>query len=107
MMKIGDLIKRKVRMKTLTKGVIIDFATAQPMEYANIAVYNRKDSSLVSGGITNRNGEFEVKGIVFGDYYLEANFIGFQKSRIANSKLDNSSTLIDFKNIRLSKETHA
>jgi len=24
-MKVGDLINRKVRMKTLTKGVIIDF----------------------------------------------------------------------------------
>lgn len=89
------------------KGVIIDFGTTKPMEYANIAVYNRIDSSLVSGGITNQNGEFEVKGITFGDYYLEANFIGFQKTRVANIKLDKESPLFDSGNIKLNPSTLA
>ena len=61
------------------KGVIVDENTDQPMEYANVAVYNAADSSLVTGGITDEKGEFEIKGINFGDYYLVANFIGFNK----------------------------
>ena len=49
------------------------------MEYANVAVYDQQDSTLVSGGITDDKGEFEITGMSYGDYYLEANFIGFVK----------------------------
>jgi len=53
-----------------------------PMEYANVALYNRADSSLITGTVTNAEGKFVLKEIPFGQYYLEANFIGFRKKRI-------------------------
>ena len=39
-------------------GVIIDVLSQQPMEYANIAIYNKTDSTLVTGGITDEKGQF-------------------------------------------------
>ena len=60
------------------RGIIIDQATGQAMEYANIAIYNSADSSLVTGGITRNNGEFEIKGMPLGEYYIEAHFVGFE-----------------------------
>lgn len=88
------------------RGVIIDKATNNPMEYANIAVYNKVDSLLVSGGITNQKGEFEIKNITYGNYYVEANFIGFEKSIIVDITLDKSAPLFNSGNIKLSPAAH-
>lgn len=84
------------------KGIIIDNATNKPMEYANIAVYDKTDSLLVSGGITNINGEFEIRNITYGDYYIEANFIGFEKTIVVDITLDKSAPLFNSGNIKLS-----
>ncbi|QGY45005.1 TonB-dependent receptor [Maribellus comscasis] len=83
------------------KGAIIDETTGQPMEYANVAVYNTKDSTLVNGGITNENGQFEIKGINYGEYYLEANFIGFEKTNIDEVILNENTPLFNSGNIEL------
>ncbi|MFH0999694.1 MAG: TonB-dependent receptor, partial [Bacteroidota bacterium] len=86
----------------IIKGLIIDVATDQPMEYANVAIYNKVDSSLISGGITNQKGEFEINGMTYGEYYLEANFIGFDKSKVVNINLDRENPLFDAGSIILS-----
>ena len=53
-----------------------------PMEYANVALYARADSSLVTGTLTNTEGIFMLEEIPFGQYYLEIDFMGFRKQRI-------------------------
>lgn len=63
-------------------GIVFDNKSEAPMQFANIAIYNITDSALITGGITNEKGEFEIRDIEFGDYFLEANFIGFEKSII-------------------------
>ncbi|MBN2774828.1 MAG: TonB-dependent receptor, partial [Prolixibacteraceae bacterium] len=68
----------------IIKGTIIDNSTRQPMEFANIAVYSKSDSALITGGISGPEGSFEINGIALGEYYLEANFVGYQKTSINN-----------------------
>lgn len=84
------------------KGVIIDKTSGQAMEYANVAIYNKEDSSLVTGGITGTKGEFEIKGMPLGEYYLEAHFIGFEKSKVTDIVIDKESPLFNSGNIILS-----
>ncbi|HYQ56289.1 MAG TPA: carboxypeptidase-like regulatory domain-containing protein, partial [Draconibacterium sp.] len=72
------------------KGTIIDKDSELPMEFANIAVYTKEDSALITGTITNENGEFEIADVSFGDYYLEANFIGFNKTNVSGITLNQS-----------------
>ena len=84
------------------RGVIVDKATGQAMEYANIAIYNKADSMLVTGGITKENGEFEIRGMPLGEYYLEAHFIGFEKSKVTNIVIDKESPLFNSGSIKLS-----
>lgn len=55
-----------------------------PMEYVNVALYKRVDSSLVTGTVTNAEGKFVLKEIPFGQYHLEVDFIGFKKQRISD-----------------------
>ena len=83
------------------KGVIVDEKTDQPMEYANVAVYDQQDSTLVSGGITDSEGEFEITGMSYGDYYLQANFIGFIKKEIPDIELSKNNPLFDSGKIEL------
>lgn len=89
----------------IIKGVIIDVQTDEPMEYANVAIYNSADSSLVTGGITNQAGKFEITGVDFGDYYLEAKFIGFNKTGISDINIDKENPTFDSGNILLKPST--
>lgn len=84
------------------KGEIIEESTGNAMEYANVAIYNVTDSSLVTGGITNENGEFEIKGVRMGEYFLEAQFIGFEKSKVEDIILDKENPSFNLGKIKLS-----
>ncbi len=84
------------------KGEIIEESTGNAMEYANVAIYNVTDSSLVTGGITNEKGEFEIKGMQMGEYYLEAQFIGFEKLKVDEIILDKENPSFNSGKIKLS-----
>ena len=88
-------------------GIVVDQATDTPMEFANIAVYNQKDSSLVTGGITNEEGQFEIGNINYGEYYLEANFIGFNKTDVAGIVLNRDNKVHNLGEITLSSSAVA
>jgi len=83
------------------KGKIFDAETKTPMEYANVAVYRKQDSKLVTGSIANATGAFEVTDLPLGTYYVEANFIGFEKVTINDVKIVPSSTSVDMGTIEL------
>lgn len=88
-------------------GTIVEKNTENPMEFANIAVYKRTDSTLVTGGITNEKGEFEIADISYGDYYIEANFIGFDKTNVVDITLDRDNRVHDVGAINLNASTVA
>ena len=83
------------------RGAIIEESTGQALEYANVAIYNQLDSSLVTGGITNDKGQFEIKGMQMGEYYLEAQFIGFNKSKVDDIILAKENPSFSAGNIKL------
>ncbi len=80
---------------TKISGIIIDEATQSPLEFANVAVYSESDSSLISGGITNEKGRFEITGTGYGAFYLEANFIGYEKSDVKNIVIEQGNSVVD------------
>jgi outer membrane receptor protein involved in Fe transport len=61
------------------KGRIVDQNLKRPIEYTNVVLYKSGDSSMVTGTITNENGEFVISNLDYGKYYLTANFIGYRK----------------------------
>ena len=96
----GTLLKNPSE-KAIIKGKIIDKSSNQAMEYANVSVYSAKDSSLITGGITNADGEFSIGNINNGFFYVEANFIGFRKTRINNIEVTQGSRQINLGTIQL------
>ncbi|MDP2235628.1 MAG: TonB-dependent receptor [Bacteroidales bacterium] len=62
-------------------GQVVDAKSKSPVEYATIAVYSTIDSTLVTGTITDMEGRFNLKDLKSGSYYIQVNFIGFEKSQ--------------------------
>ena len=64
--------KKKVREGSTFKvvGLLRDSIAATPLAYANVAVLDAEDSSLIKGTSANGNGYFEVEGIPQGECIL-------------------------------------
>lgn len=82
-------------------GVVVESGTSTPMEYVSVALYNKKDSIVVNGGITNSKGKFNITKINSGNYYLTISFVGYQTRIINNVTISNEKTIYDFKKIKL------
>lgn len=69
------------------KGVVYDSQTQQPLEYATVSLFNIEKQSLVTGTITDNNGNFRISGIETGLYRLEITFIGYNTKVIDNFEI--------------------
>ena len=68
------------------KGKVIDQKTDQPIEYATISLHSIRDSSLVTGGITDAKGEFNISEIKLGRYFVKVGFIGYDTKIVKDVK---------------------
>lgn len=66
------------------KGKVVEASNHTPMEFASIAIYSAADSSIAGGVMSTATGAFEVKKLRAGKYYLQANFVGFEKTTISD-----------------------
>lgn len=95
-------------------GILIDEKTSSPIEYGNIVLFRQRDSSMVTGTISNKEGKFTLDKIPPGRFYLQASFIGYSGFTIneitirpGNSNIDAgtmklSPTFIDFDEVVVS-----
>ncbi|MEA3318043.1 MAG: carboxypeptidase-like regulatory domain-containing protein, partial [Bacteroidota bacterium] len=86
----------------IVNGKIVDATSNAVMEYANIALYNKRDSSLITGTITNKEGNFRLTEVPLGRFYLTANFIGYNKQFVNDIKIMPNSSSVNLGKIELS-----
>ncbi len=65
----------------IVSGEVTDSVSNAPIEYANIVVLALKDTSLITGTVTDSEGKFTIRKIPFGNYFLDVRFIGFRDQR--------------------------
>ncbi|MGV3697363.1 TonB-dependent receptor domain-containing protein [Flavobacterium sp.] len=58
-------------------GKVIDKTSKQPIPYVNISL--KKADKLITGGITEDNGNFVIKNVAFDEYTVEILFMGYKK----------------------------
>lgn len=58
-------------------GKVFDSTTKHAIEYANIIIFSQRDSSMVTGGVTNSEGSFNISLTKPGGYKVEIRFIGY------------------------------
>jgi len=82
-------------------GVIKDAKTAKPLQFASIGVLRQKDSSFVSGGVTDSTGFFRIGSIPFGTYYLKIVYIGYEPFKTGLFSLSPALSRKDFGYLQL------
>ena len=80
--------KEDLNIAGTVSGKVVDSSSKKPVEYANISIFSSKDSSIITGAVSNENGIFEIKNVPPGQYYAKVSFIGFATKTIKNIKLD-------------------
>ncbi|WP_425638253.1 TonB-dependent receptor domain-containing protein [Algoriphagus yeomjeoni] len=86
--------------QTGVKGKLIDQAENSPLEYASVAIYQTKDSLLISGAVTDQEGLFSLEDLKPGDYYLLAQFMGYESKTVSGVSITKN-LLLDLGSILL------
>ncbi|MCW8804004.1 MAG: carboxypeptidase-like regulatory domain-containing protein, partial [Ignavibacteriaceae bacterium] len=75
-------------------GKVFDSATKHTIEYANIIIFSVRDSSMVTGGVTNSEGSFNLSIDRPGNFKVEVRFIGYD-TEVLNAVIKPGSLKID------------
>ena len=62
-------ILQAAKIKWQITGTIVEDGTEETISYATIALYNKSDSTLVTGTMSNDDGVFILEKIFQGDYF--------------------------------------
>ena len=87
------------------KGVITDNKTKQPVEFATVALFKLKDSSLVTGVVAGPKGDFQLSELPFGRYFMKINFIGYKQLVIDTIAIKPKNVEVDLGQIKLKDNT--
>ncbi|MCL6259403.1 TonB-dependent receptor [Aquiflexum sp. TKW24L] len=63
----------------LIQGKVHD-SRAKEMSFANVILWNKPDSSMVKGVISDESGNYIFKEIPKGEYYVEVHILGYAKT---------------------------
>ncbi|WP_337872344.1 TonB-dependent receptor [Ignavibacterium sp.] len=86
-------------------GTVIDAQTKQTIEYCNIALFNLRDSSMVNGTISGKEGKFVIENVKPGLYFIRASYIGYFNNIIDSILVTPRNPEIDLGVIRLDGKT--
>ena len=64
------------------KGFVFYESDRTAVEFANVAIFNLPDTSLVKGVITYTDGQYTADRIGPGNYYIRATFVGFSENGV-------------------------
>ncbi|MCD8285156.1 MAG: carboxypeptidase-like regulatory domain-containing protein, partial [Prevotellaceae bacterium] len=62
------------------RGTVYDNQTLDPLEGAQVRLTN-DEGKLISGNVTQKNGQFLLPGIPSGDYTLSVTFMGYKEQQ--------------------------
>lgn len=82
-------------------GAVQDEQSGKALEYATIAIFNPKDSSLINGGITDENGRFSIGKIPFGNILIRIDFIGYQSLWINDKVLEKDKKVLPLGRVKV------
>jgi hypothetical protein len=85
----------------IVKGKVYDGKSKTPVEYATIAIYNADDDSVINGTISDENGNFKIKGLKEGNFYVVVSFLGYENKRYDDIVVDGGRDMIDLGSITL------
>jgi outer membrane receptor for ferrienterochelin and colicin len=70
------------------KGFVLDAASGQPVEYVNVVIYSAKDSTMITGVVSDADGKFVIKRLPDGNFYLMFHFMGYSKKAVSGISIN-------------------
>ena len=97
------------RPEITIKGIVVDQSTGNPLEFATVSLFSKRDSSLVGGGLTELDGTFSLTAKI-GPMRAEIEYISFEKLVIDDVPFDrdairSGNRIIDMGTIQMSSST--
>ncbi len=89
--------------KVIVSGTVWDADLNEAMGQATVQLLSSRDSSFVSGAVTQMNGRFQLPAVKAGNYVLKVSFIGYL-SQFKNVQLSASRPKYDVGRISLSAD---
>jgi outer membrane receptor protein involved in Fe transport len=87
------------------KGIVVDDVTLSPVGYASVALYQKADSTLVNGMITDDKGNFILDGIKPGLYFIKIKFVGYKTYKSKAFQLLKENPVFNLDTIKISSTT--
>jgi len=84
--------ERAMPKKIRITGKVTDKLSGQELEYATIIFQNDKRPEILTGGITNSNGDYDIE-IVAGTYSVKFEFISFKSVELKQKSLQEDTNL--------------
>ncbi|MEO1515033.1 MAG: TonB-dependent receptor [Bacteroidota bacterium] len=84
-------------------GTIVDSQTGVPLEYATISLFRRRDSSLVTGIVTDLNGNFTLDTRP-GRFFAKIEFLAYQSKVIPQLAIERGQALLELGKITLESD---
>jgi len=75
------------------EGLLLDTLSKKPVEFATVALVKKLTDVIVDGTVVDENGNFEIKGIPDGEYFLDFEFLGYETKRSTSIKIINGSKI--------------
>lgn len=101
MLLFGSVLTLSAQNPGNISGKVIDDKSSEPLPYVNIVV--KENGTVVTGGITDDNGDFTVKGLALKEYTVEIQFMGY-KTSVLQAKLNESARSIALGTIKLKED---
>ncbi len=92
-----------VLTKAVIKGQVVDKDTEAPLEFATVTVFSQKDSSLVTGSISDEKGMFFIETKP-GAYRVVIEFLAYRPAVIPNILLTREDPVADLGKVRLAPD---
>ena len=78
----GHNKKPKMPAIGVIQGSVTDSSSGAPIEYASISIIDNHDGDVITGGLSDKNGSFNISEIPLGQYIIIVEFIGYAKKEI-------------------------
>ncbi len=74
-------------LQGVIKGTVVDGATGEGVPSATVSVWSARDSSLVTGAITDDRGRFTIDRLRAGSFYVRVSFVGYESQTVSDVTL--------------------
>jgi len=97
----GSIMTMAAQNNGSITGKITDKATNEPLPYVSIVI--KENGAVVTGGITDDNGDFAIKNLAIKDYTVDVQFMGY-KTYSLSAKLTESNRNANLGTLSLDEE---